>query len=178
MATVPVELNKIVISETGGTQVIVLREQKGSRLVPIWIGMPEALAIHRKVQGEAPPRPMTHDLLVDVIEKLGGKVAKIVIDQFVSTPTGGTFHAKIAVQQGNDTVMVDARPSDAVALAIRVDAPIFIEESILKEEGHDPIQAREAEEGKWEPEGEEEEEGDEGGPDDEAPETDDPEERP
>lgn len=178
MATVPVELNKIVISETGGTQVIVLREQKGQRLVPIWIGMPEALAIHRKVQGEAPPRPMTHDLLVDVIEKLGGKVSKIIIDQFVSTPTGGTFHAKIAVQQGNDVVMVDARPSDAVALAIRVDAPIFIEESILKEEGHDPAQARDPEEGedeeKWKPG----EEGQEEGPDDEDEETDDPEERP
>ncbi len=168
MATVPVELNKILISETGGTQVIVLREQKGARLVPIWIGMPEALAIHRKVQGEAPPRPMTHDLLADAIGKLGGKVTKILIDQFVSTPTGGTFHAKIVVQQKGDAVMIDARPSDAVALAIRVNAPIYIEESILKEEGRDPSQPRPEEEagggkeGKWDAEAEDEEGGEEG----------------
>ncbi len=141
MPVVPVELSKIVISETtGGPQVIVLREQKGTRLVPIWIGMPEALAIHRKIQGEAPPRPMTHDLLADVIERLGAKVTKVLIDEFVATPTGGTFHAKVVLQAEKEPILVDARPSDAVALAVRVGAPIFIEEKILKEEGQDPNQ--------------------------------------
>lgn len=162
MAAVAVELNKILISETGGSQMIVLKEVEGTRVVPIWIGMPEALAIHRRIQGEAPPRPLTHDLLASVIETLGAKVARVVIDQFVATPSGGTFHAKLVLQRGDETLLVDARPSDAIALAVRSGAPIFIEEEILEEEGQDLAKARpSAEEGeRWTEEAEEGEGGD------------------
>lgn len=137
MSAVPVELNKIMISEIGDAQVIVLRERNGTRILPIWIGMPEALAIHRRVQGEVPPRPMTHDLLWDLVTKLGATLERVVVDQFVGSPTGGTFHAKIVIKRDGNEIPIDARPSDAVALAVRAGAPLFIEEEILRDEGHD-----------------------------------------
>jgi uncharacterized protein len=122
------ELSRIVIDEAKREQVIVLKEKKGSRVLPIVIGMNEAAAIKMKLSGFNAPRPLTHDLMLAIIESLSARLEKIVIDDLVD----GTFHAKLYVQQLQGAVIiVDARPSDSVALAVRTKAPIFVEEDVF-----------------------------------------------
>lgn len=125
---VEMELNKIIIDEKRQEQVIVLKEKNGSRILPIIIGLLEAAAIKMEVSGVNPPRPLTHDLLKSLIENLGAKLEKIVVDKIVSN----TFHAKLVINTGDSQVKyIDARPSDSIALAVRTDAPIFVEEEVL-----------------------------------------------
>ncbi|MBX3115186.1 MAG: bifunctional nuclease family protein [Fimbriimonadaceae bacterium] len=104
----------------------------GSRKLPIVIGGFEATAISSHIGNHQPDRPMTHDLLKKVIERLGGEVKRIDIDDFL----GSTYYAKILLDTGNEDMVIDARPSDAIALAVRVDAPIFVAEGILEQHGH------------------------------------------
>ena len=127
---IEMELNKIIIDENRQDQIIVLKEKGGERLLPIIIGFLEASAIKMKVSGMAPPRPLTHDLLQGVIESLGAKVQRIVIDKLEDS----TFHAKIVLSSNGagGERLVDARPSDSIALAVRVKAPIFVEEEVLR----------------------------------------------
>ena len=132
---IPVELSRIIISETQETQVIVLQEKGGTRVIPIWIGLFEAVAINRKIRGEVSPRPMTHDLLAEMVGKLGGTLEKVTIDRFIPNAQGGVFHAKLSVNQNGKAQEVDCRPSDAIALAVRLDAPLFVAEEIMVKEG-------------------------------------------
>ena len=126
---VEMELNKIIIDEKRHDQVIVLKEKDGDRLLPIVIGLSEASAIKIKLSGVIPPRPMTHDLLKSTIEHLDAKVDRIIIDKLEDN----TFHAKLVLKvNGGITKMIDARPSDSIALAVRVKAPIFVEEEVIK----------------------------------------------
>ncbi|MDP8230374.1 MAG: bifunctional nuclease family protein [Candidatus Gorgyraea atricola] len=127
MATIEMELNKIRIDENRGEQVIVLKEKAGERLLPIVIGIMEVAAIKMKVSGLTPPRPMTHDLLCSTIKQLGAKISKIVITRLEEN----TFFAKLVLQVNGRFEEVDARPSDSIALSVRVKAPIFVEESVL-----------------------------------------------
>lgn len=99
----------------------------GERRLPISIGIPESTAIAVSLDGLKPDRPGTHDLLVSVIERLGAEVEKIVIDDL----WGGTFYAKIFLSVNGSSQIVDSRPSDAVALAVRTDAPIYVADGIL-----------------------------------------------
>ena len=124
------ELNKIIIDEKRQDQIIVLKEKNGDKLLPIIIGFIEASAIKMKIGGVNPPRPMTHDLLHGIIASLGAEVKKILIDKLENN----TFHAKIFLKrQGSDSEqIVDARPSDSIALAVRVNAPIFVNEEVIK----------------------------------------------
>jgi hypothetical protein len=123
-----VELTKIIIDEKRQDQIIVLKEKKGDRQFPIVIGIIEASSIKMKLSGIAPPRPLTHDLLRDTIEKLHARVDRLVIDKMVDN----TFHAKLVLKSHDDEVIVDSRPSDGIALALRAGAPIFVEEEVLK----------------------------------------------
>jgi len=125
-------LNKIKVDEARNEQVIVLREKDGKRMLPVVIGIAEVNAIKLKLSGIKPPRPLTHDLLISVIENLGGKLKKVLIDKLENN----TFYAKLflAVNHSKE-VMIDARPSDSVALALRVGIPIFVAEEVLKEAG-------------------------------------------
>lgn len=126
------ELNKIIVDEKRHDQVIVLKEKNGARLLPIVIGITEAQAIRMKLGGFVPPRPLTHDLLQSTIEGLEAKLERIVIDKLEDN----TFHAKLVIRMdgGNDkTKLIDARPSDSIALAVRMKAPIFVEEEVLKQ---------------------------------------------
>jgi bifunctional DNase/RNase len=107
--------------------IIILRDGDGQRVLPIWVGIFEANAIALQMENISTPRPMTHDLLRNVIEDLSGRVARIV----VSDLRDNTFYALIYVEVGSDTVAIDARPSDAIALALRAQAPIFVEESVI-----------------------------------------------
>ena len=125
-------LNKIKIDESRNEQVIVLKERQGARLLPVVIGIAEVNAIKLKLSGIKPPRPLTHDLLLNIIETLGAKLQKVVIDRLQSN----TFYAKIYLSlNGSKEVLIDARPSDSVALALRAGVPIFAAEEVLKEAG-------------------------------------------
>lgn len=126
---VPMELTKIIITETSDHQVIVLKEIEGQRSFPIVIGINEAWAIDRAVKGITTPRPLTHDLIHNVIEGLNAGVVKIIINDL----RNNTFYAKIVLQQNGTMVEIDSRPSDAVALAMQKNTPIFVENKVLDE---------------------------------------------
>jgi uncharacterized protein len=122
----------------GKQPIVLLKTADGNRFLPIWIGHPEAAAILMKLQSQAPPRPMTHDLLSDLLEQLEAQVVRITVTELREN----TFYAQITVQQDGREIEVDSRPSDAIALAIRAEAPIFaadrvIEESAIEFEGED-----------------------------------------
>ena len=123
------ELIRIMITETGDHQVIVLKEAGGERTFPIVIGFFEAAAIDRRIKGHMMPRPMTHDLLGSVIEAMGGRLAKVVVTDLKDH----TFYASLVIDRGGEEVLVDARPSDAVALAVAGSTPIFVEDHVLNE---------------------------------------------
>ena len=127
---VEMELNKIVIDEKRHEQLIVLKEKNGERLLPIVIGLAEASAIKLKISGFEPTRPLTHDLLYTNIKYLEANIEKIIIDKLEEN----TFHAKIVLRSlsGNEKI-IDARPSDSIALAVRAHAPIFVEDEIIKQ---------------------------------------------
>lgn len=132
MNTVECELAQIMIAEQRVSQMVVLREKGGERILPIEIGISEALAINRHISGEEMVRPMTHDLLTEVIERLGGKLHRIVVNDLVEDKEGhGTFYGLLTVEQEGRQIEIDARPSDAIALAVRVGCPIFVAEHVL-----------------------------------------------
>ncbi len=124
---VQMELSKIIITETSDYQVIWLREKGGQRTFPILIGIVEAAAIDRTVRDIQTPRPLTHDLLASVITKVGATLDRVI----VSSLRNNTFYAKLVLQMNGNTLEVDSRPSDAVAVAVRLNAPIFVEETVL-----------------------------------------------
>ncbi|MBI5700314.1 bifunctional nuclease family protein [Candidatus Saganbacteria bacterium] len=108
--------------------VVLLRDQDELNFLPIWIGVFEAAAIAMVLQGVQSPRPMTHDLLTHVIDRLNGKITRVVINDVKE----GTFFSVIELTHGTDNKLsIDARPSDAIAIALRVEAPIFVSESVM-----------------------------------------------
>ncbi len=126
-----VRLASLSVDATTNQPVIILRpiEQTADpvRMLPIWIGHPEATAILLALQGVQPPRPMTHDLLRSIVESLDAVVARVEITRVES----GTFFASVVLRAEERTVAVDARPSDSIALAIRTGSPIFVAEEVL-----------------------------------------------
>ena len=126
---VKMELSRILIREITDAQFIELREVDGERTFPIVVGKPEAYAIDRRLKGIEPPRPQTHDLLSTVIQDLGGSLKKILIDDL----SDGTFYAKLCVLQGDNEHLIDCRPSDAIALGVAMQVPIYVEEHVLDE---------------------------------------------
>ncbi|MBM3244845.1 MAG: bifunctional nuclease family protein [Candidatus Omnitrophica bacterium] len=127
---VEMELNKIVIDEKRHDQLIVLKEKNGERILPIVIGLAEASAIKLKISGFNPPRPLTHDLMHTTIENLEAKIEKIIIDRLEEN----TFHAKLVVKTSKgESKVIDARPSDSIALAVRSHSPIFVEDAIINQ---------------------------------------------
>ena len=129
---VPMQLARIIISELTDNQVIYLREIGGSRQFPIMIGIFEATNIDRRVKGDfTPPRPLTHDLIANVVEGLGGTIRKVVIHDL----NEHTYFARLVVEDADgETIDIDARPSDAIATAVTFQPPLPIEvdESVLQ----------------------------------------------
>ena len=125
-------LSKIKVDETRNEQVIVLKEKDGNRYLPVVIGIAEVNAIKLKLSGIKPPRPLTHDLLISVIESLGAKLQKFLIDRLENN----TFFAKLHLSVNSaKEILIDARPSDSVALALRAGVPVFVEDAVLQEAG-------------------------------------------
>lgn len=127
--SIQMELHKIIISEMQPEQIIVLKEVDGERKFPIVIGNPEALAIDRRLKGVLHPRPLTHDLLANVIEQLGGTIERIEINNLQDH----TFFSRIHIRQDGQVLKIDSRPSDAIALGVATTVPIYVAEHVLDE---------------------------------------------
>jgi bifunctional DNase/RNase len=113
----------------GKQPIVLLKTAEGNKFLPIWIGHPEAAAILMKLQSQAAPRPMTHDLMSELLEQLEAQVVRITVTELREN----TFYAQITVQQDGREIEIDSRPSDAIALAIRAEAPIFAADSVIEE---------------------------------------------
>lgn len=111
--------------------IVLLRERNGERFLPIWIGAVEATAIAFALQGVVTPRPMTHDLMRDLLTELGVHIDRIVVTEL----RDGTFYAEIQMTQAQQSLSVSSRPSDAIALAVRATVPIYANEHVLAEAG-------------------------------------------
>ncbi|MBI5808331.1 MAG: bifunctional nuclease family protein [Ignavibacteriales bacterium] len=129
MRKVQVEILGLSASPSaGGAYALLLKEVYGSRRLPIIIGSFEAQSIALEIENIKPPRPLTHDLLANVIENLGGTVVEVIIDEL----RDNTFFAKIKLEISTMTNEIDSRPSDAIALAVRTGAPIFVSEEVMR----------------------------------------------
>src|SRR3954454_6747621 len=122
----------------GKQPIVLLKTADGNRFLPIWIGHPEAAAILMKLQNASSPRPLTHDLLTDILGQLDAQITRVTVTEL----RDNTFYAAITILQDGSEIEIDSRPSDAIALAVRADAPIFaddtvIEESAIEFEGED-----------------------------------------
>jgi bifunctional DNase/RNase len=117
----------LMVDPLTNTPIVILRDKEGQRVLPIWVGIFEANAIAQQIENQAPTRPMTHDLLRNVIYDLKASVNKIVVSDLQEN----TFYALIYLAVNGETVAIDARPSDAIALALRARAPIFVEDRVI-----------------------------------------------
>src|SRR3954452_25389903 len=113
----------------GKQPIVLLKTAEGSKFLPIWIGHPEAAAILMKLQGASTPRPMTHDLVTAMLGELDAQVVRITVTELREN----TFHASITIQQNGTEIEVDSRPSDAIALAVRAEAPIYADDQVIEE---------------------------------------------
>jgi len=124
-----VKLTKLYsLAQVGGQCVMVLEEVDGPRLLPVWIGLYEGGSIGMAIQGQKFPRPLTHDLFTSIIELLGAKIQKIVITELKDS----TFYAEIHIEKDGKVIVVDARPSDSVALAVRVNCQILVDDKVFE----------------------------------------------
>ena len=121
-------IDSIRVSPMNYQRVVILKDKESDRYLPIWIGPAEADAIAVKLQDLSVPRPLTHDLILTVLETLGGAVKQILVDNLEND----TFYAKIVIDVGGETKEIDSRPSDAMALAVRTQVPIFATEEVME----------------------------------------------
>jgi bifunctional DNase/RNase len=124
---VEMTIKGLILDPVTNDPIIILRDQEGQRVLPIWVGAAEANAIGLQIENVVPQRPLTHDLLRDVIQALDGAVDKVVVCDLKDN----TFYALIHLTVRGEPVAIDARPSDAIALALRTRAPIFVEETVI-----------------------------------------------
>jgi uncharacterized protein len=124
---VPMSIKGLMLDPVSNSPIVVLKDEAEKFFLPIWVGIFEANAIALQLENVATPRPMTHDLLKNMIADLDARVARVVINDLRDS----TFFAQIRVITGGKTLEVDARPSDAIALALRTEAPIFVAQSVL-----------------------------------------------
>ena len=115
----------------GKQPIVLLKTLEGNRFLPIWIGHPEAAAILMKLQGAPTPRPMTHDLVTDMLGELNAQVRRIAVTELREN----TFYATITLQVNGSEIEIDSRPSDALALAVRTSAPIFVADQVIDDQG-------------------------------------------
>jgi bifunctional DNase/RNase len=125
---VEMTIRGLLMDPVTNTPIVILKDVGGDSVLPIWVGVPEAQAIAREMEKVSTPRPMTHDLIKNVLTGLETQVHKVVVTELRED----TFYAVIWLERGGEAISIDSRPSDALALALRVDCPIFVEEIVLK----------------------------------------------
>ena len=126
---IEVKIRGLMMDPSSGTPIIILKDVNSETMLPIWVGAYEANAIALEIEKISPQRPMTHDLLRNVILEMGANVERVVVTEL----RDNTFFAMIIMKdRAGDSVMIDARPSDAIALALRVDCPIFVNEEVIQ----------------------------------------------
>jgi hypothetical protein len=125
---VEMKIRGLMVDPSTNMPIILLKDAQSEALLPIWVGLYEAQAIALEVEKSQTPRPLTHDLLRNLIHGLNAKVQRIVVTELKDD----TFYAVIWMEQGGEVVALDARPSDALALALRTDCPIFVDEDVLR----------------------------------------------
>jgi uncharacterized protein len=132
-APVPVRVKGVYIAESQGNSPapVVLLEDEKARLVPIFVGLSEAISIYHALSGELSPRPMTHDLFISALESLGASITNVLIDDL----DGGIYYARLTIKGNSNQSEIDARPSDCLALALRAKAPIEVQEKVVSETG-------------------------------------------
>ena len=124
-----VRVQSLALDRNNKTPVVILRELEGERVLPIWIGPGEATSIAMRLADMEFERPLTHDLLCSVLKGLGGALQKVIITKVQKS----TYYAELVVRRNGSLITLDARPSDSIAVALRVDAPIFVEDALLEE---------------------------------------------
>lgn len=125
---VQMEIKGLMLDPTSKTPIVLLHDPSGNSFLPIWIGVFEANAIALSIEGVEPPRPMTHDLLMTSLKRIGVEVQRVTISDLKDS----TFYAVISLHGPDGDHLIDSRPSDAIALALRADAPIFAHRSVLE----------------------------------------------
>lgn len=128
---IEVQVYSVLYSLLSRHRIVLLKETHGERFLPIWIGQHESEAIAMHLQGATVPRPLTHDLVTSVITQLGGRLDYVLVNELVN----GTFFAQLAIVHADGLTLIDSRPSDAIALAVRVNAPIYAEPDVLLKAG-------------------------------------------
>ncbi|NKB89917.1 MAG: bifunctional nuclease family protein [Acidobacteria bacterium] len=125
---VRMQISGLMVDPVTNMPIVILKDDSGEHVLPIWVGVYEANAIALKLEDIAPPRPMTHDLLHDVVGQLGAEIRRILISDL----RDNTYYARVDLERKGEQLSIDARPSDALALALRADAPVFVETSVLE----------------------------------------------
>ena len=125
---VEMKIRGLMVDPTTNAPIVILKDVAGDTVLPIWVGLYEANAIALEVEKASPPRPMTHDLLKNLIHGLNAEVQRIVVTEL----RDDTFYAVIWMERNGEPITLDARPSDAIALALRSDCPIYVSEDVLK----------------------------------------------
>ena len=125
---VEVKVQSLGLDRTSNTPVVILQEKDGTRVLPIWIGPGEASAIAMELAGMKFSRPLTHDLFASVIRGFGGALKRVVITKVIEN----TYYAELFIQRGSEVISIDARPSDSIAIALRMDAAIFTTAELLE----------------------------------------------
>lgn len=129
---VPCTIESVRVHVLTGQHVVLLQEKDGNRLLPIWIGPDQAHSIATRIAGIANERPLTHDLMMDMVTKLGAEITRIVVKELVSDESGnGVFHGSLFMQLQGRELEIDCRPSDAIALAVRCEARILVADTVL-----------------------------------------------
>lgn len=137
---VEVTVSRLGLDAASSAFVVVLEDKRGQRTLPIWIGRPEAEAIAAHLNGVKRERPMTHDLAQQIVTGLGGLLRRVQVTHVHD----GTYHAELHLTRGGQVVIVDARPSDAIAVALRLDAPIFVAETLFSDDSDESLRPSEA----------------------------------
>jgi bifunctional DNase/RNase len=125
---IEMKIRGLLVDPTTNSPIVILKDVDGDAVLPIWVGLYEANAIAVEVEKSTPPRPMTHDLLRNLIHGLNAEIQRIVVSEL----RDDTFYAVIWMEQNGEVVTIDARPSDAIALALRADCPIYVSEEVLR----------------------------------------------
>jgi hypothetical protein len=123
------ELSRIVISETSEEQIIILKEAEGSRSFPIVVGLYEAATLDRKIKKSKTPRPLPHDLMENIIRGFNAVLSRVIVHEL----RHNTFYAKLVLHSNGKEIEVDARPSDAIILAVQMKVPIYVEEKVINQ---------------------------------------------